>query len=139
MRYEIKEVWAPRLGVAVSIQPSPHLDPWDYGYVYIVNRYTFTDQVLDLSSHRFTWSRQPETPLRFRVLADPWTLEHGITFGNKLWPLKLTRPTINSSWEQINSFTPSILSGISSVFIFVCTIEKKDLEITSLWRIMARE
>lgn len=51
MSCEIKEVWAPRLGVAVSIQPSPHLDPWDYDYVYIVNRYTFTDQVLDLSSY----------------------------------------------------------------------------------------
>lgn len=74
MSYEIKEVWAPRLGVAVSIQPSPHLDPWDYGYVYIVNRYTFTDQVLDLSSYIVSHeSHEPETPLRFRVLADPWT------------------------------------------------------------------
>lgn len=114
MRYEIKEVWAPRLGVAVSIQPSPHLDPWDYGYVYIVNRYTFTDQVLDLSSHRFTWSRQPETPLRFRVIADPWMLEHEITFRNKLWQgVKTYRPTHRDTDKLIvrinKSFTPSIL------------------------------
>lgn len=31
MSHEIKEVWASRLGVAVNIQPLPHLDPRDYG------------------------------------------------------------------------------------------------------------
>lgn len=100
MSYEIKEVWAPRLGVAVSIQPSPHLDPWDYDYVYIVNRYTFTDQVLDLSSYIVSRDHTSRK-LRFRVLADPWMLEHGIIFRNKLWQgVKIyQRPTINSLWE----------------------------------------
>lgn len=98
MSYEIKEVWAPRLGVAVSIQPSPHLDPWDYGYVYIVNRYTFTDQVLDLSSYIVSHDHTSRK-LRY-VFESSLILEHGITFRNKLWQgVKTYRPTIISSWE----------------------------------------